>query len=118
MNIRTRKSSIAKCVGGAVGTNGKIATGIGLAALLGAPFTGGINLFAGGALLTGGGAAAALGTVTSGLIYATEYYLCESSLLKLTILLKLIERIAKDTKEILKILIYFVHNMITTIHLK
>ena len=81
LDEHTRKSSIAKFVGSAVGTNGKIATGIGLAALLGAPFTGGISLFAGGALLAGGGAAAALGTATSGLTYATEYYLCKKQLI-------------------------------------
>ena len=81
LDEHTRKSSIAKCVGSAVGTNGKIATGIGLAALLGAPFTGGISLFAGGTLLSGGGAAAALGIVTSGLTYATEYYLCKQQLI-------------------------------------
>ena len=82
LDEHTRKSSIAKFVGSVVGTNGKIATGIGLAALVGAPFTGGISLFAGGALLTGGGAAAALGTATSGLTYATEYYLCKQQLIK------------------------------------
>ena len=81
-NEHARKSSIAKCVRSAVGTNGKIATGVGLAALLGAPFTGGFSLFAGGALLTGGGAATVLGTATSGLTYATEYYLCKQQLIK------------------------------------
>ena len=104
LDEHTRKSSIAKLVGSAVGTNGKIASGIGLAALLGAPFTGGISLFAGGALLAGGGAAAALGTATSGLTYATEYYLCKKQLIKANSFIKTdkknSERYNRDIEEL------------------
>lgn len=80
LDKHARKSSIAKCVGSAVGTQGKVALGFGIAAVLGAPFTGFISAFAGGALLAYGGTSAALGTATSLGTYATEYMLCKSQL--------------------------------------
>ena len=80
LDKHARKSSIAKCVGSAVGTQGKVALGVGIAALLGAPLTGFISTIVGAALLTGGGAAAALGTATSAGTYATEYMLCKKQL--------------------------------------
>ena len=80
LDTHTKKSSIAKFVGSATGTYGKTAFGVGVASILGAPFTGFISAFAGGALVTIGGTAAILGTTTSLGTYTVEYMLCKKQL--------------------------------------
>lgn len=82
LDKHSRKSSIAKLVGSAVGAPGKAIVGVGAAALLGAPFTGLISGAVGGAMCAVGGTIAALGTLTSTLTYATEYRLCKKELNK------------------------------------
>ena len=65
LDKHSKKSSIAKTVGSAAGASGKTVLGVGIASIVGAPFTGFISGLAGGILVAAGGAAAALGSATS-----------------------------------------------------
>jgi len=76
LNEHTRKSSIAKSVGSAAGVGGKVTLGVGIASLLGAPFTGGISLIATTVCLAVGGTVTGLGMVTTAGTYIAEGMLC------------------------------------------
>jgi len=76
LDLHSRNSSIAKTVGGTAGVGGKIAFGVGLAAILGAPLTGGISAAAGIACLAAGGAVGGLGMATEAGTYMAESILC------------------------------------------
>lgn len=114
LDKHTHKSSIAKFVGSATGTYGKTALGVGVASIIGAPFTGFISGLAGGVLVAAGGTAAILGSATSIGTYTVEYMLCKKAQ-RLTNLSQLIKRKLKNTKKFLKSLRHFAHNMIQMI---
>jgi len=82
LDLHSRNSSIAKTVGGTAGVSGKVAFGVGLAAILGAPLTGGISAAAGIACLAAGGAVGGLGMATEAGTYMTESILCAKEIAK------------------------------------
>ena len=67
LNKHYKRSAIAKATGAVAGTGGKVATGVGAAALVWAPFTGGLSLVAAaGCAVVGGVTWAAGSAVTMG----------------------------------------------------
>jgi len=89
LDLHSRNSSIAKTVGGTAGVSGKVAFGVGLAAILGAPLTGGISAAAGIACVAAGGAVGGLGMATEAGTYMAESILCSKEVTKIQ---KAIER--------------------------
>ena len=76
----SRPVSKSKTSDGRVG--GKVAFGVGLAAILGAPFTGGISAAAGIACMAAGGAVGGLGMATEAGTYMAESILCGKEITK------------------------------------
>ena len=82
LDQHSKNSSIAKTVGGTAGVGGKVAFGVGVAAMLGAPFTGGISAAAGIACMAAGGAVGGLGMATEAGTYMAERILCGKEITK------------------------------------
>ena len=76
LNGHYKRSAIAKTVGSVAGTGGKVATGVGAAALLWAPFTGGLSLVASAGAAIAGGVTWAAGTAVTAGSLVVENRLC------------------------------------------
>lgn len=76
LNGHYRRAAIAKSVGSFAGTGGKVATGIGAAALAWAPITGGLSLIATAGCTIAGGATWAAGSLVTLGTFAVENRLC------------------------------------------
>ena len=76
LNKHYKRSAIAKTTGAVAGTGGKVATGVGAAALVWAPFTGGLSLVAAAGCAVVGGVTWAAGSAVQLGTLAVENRLC------------------------------------------
>jgi len=77
LNGHYQRAAIAKSVGSVAGTGGKVATGIGAAAMAWAPLSGGLSLIATAGCAIVGGATWAAGTAVTLGTYVVEKKLCD-----------------------------------------